>query len=114
MDLSIPKLPDLAAVMKDKNNPAGYMLERLSKLIAAFQHGLSEDVEIAMLVAGAGTIPFRLRGVRVSNPDILIFNGIDEDGNPVQLVQHHSQMSVMLTAVPKLEETPYRIGFTAG
>ena len=41
------------------------------------------------------------------------FYGRDEDGAKTQLIQHVSQLSVTLRAVPKLaeEEPPRRIGF---
>jgi hypothetical protein len=93
-----------------KNNPAGYALERINRLINSFQTGLAEDVEVGMSVVGSGA-PFRLHSVRISNPDILIFDGIDENNNVVQLLQNYSQMAIMLVAVPKLEEKPFRMGF---
>ena len=68
----------------------------------------------ASLSMGAGgAAPFRLRSLKVSDPDILIFDGVDDNGNMVQLLQHHSQMAVMLVAVPKLEEKPFRMGFVS-
>jgi len=36
------------------------------------------------------------------------FDGVDDRGNVVQLLQHYSQMALMLVAVPKLDETPFR------
>jgi hypothetical protein len=82
-------------------------------LIKSFQSSISDDVEVGISVVGSGSAaPFRLRAMKVSNPDILIFDGIDDRGNVVQLLQHYSQMALMLVAVPKLEERPFRIGFT--
>lgn len=95
-----------------KNNPAGYMLERVRGLIEAFERKIGEDAEVGMNVAGASSAsPIRLRSITYSNPDMLIFDGIDENGASVCLLQHHSQMALLLVAIPKLEEKPFRVGF---
>jgi hypothetical protein len=113
-----PRLPTLegvadglAEVARKRNNPAGYMIERLKTQLQIFQKKMSDDAEVGIMVAGnAGT--FHLRQMSVSNPDMLIFDGVDQDGRRMQLFQHHSQMSVMFVEVPKIDEQPYRIGFT--
>lgn len=104
---------EMYAIARRKNNPAGYMHERMMGMIAAHQDRLGEAYELGVQVVGGSAPPFHLRDIRYSNPDILIFIGKDVDGKIVQLMQHHTQMSVMLVAVPKLDEAPYRIGFTA-
>ena len=99
--------------LRRKNNPAGYVLERLTGLIKSFQNHLGSEVEVGISVVGSGSAaPFRLRAINVSNPDILIFDGVDDNGNVVQLIQHHTQMAIMLVALSKLDEKPFRIGFT--
>jgi hypothetical protein len=47
------------------------------------------------------------------DPDILTFYGRDEEGMKTQLVQHVTQLSVILRAVPKVapEIPARRIGF---
>ncbi len=47
------------------------------------------------------------------DPDIITFYGSDPAGGKTQLVQHVSQLSVMLRALPKQVEAaePNRIGF---
>ena len=49
-----------------------------------------------MLATGAGIITFYGRG---------------QDGNSVELLQHISQLSVLLVALKKVHEEPRRIGF---
>lgn len=97
--------------MQKKNNPAGYMHERLVEMIRAHQSRIPDDFELGLQVIGGAAPAFHLRSITYSNPDILIFIGKDPDGNLIQLMQHHSQMSVVLLAMPKLEEQAYRIGF---
>jgi hypothetical protein len=99
-------------IQDQKINPAGYARDRMVTLINSFQSKMSNDVEVGISVVGSGSsASFRLRDVRASNPDIIIFDGLDDNGNDVQLIQHYSQMAVMLVARPKAEEKPYRIGF---
>ncbi len=104
---------EMEAIAHRKNNPASFMHERMLGMIAAHQDRLGDEYELGVQVIGGAAPPFHLRDIRYSNPDILIFQGKDTDGKIVQLLQHHTQMSVMLIAVPKLDEEPYRIGFTA-
>lgn len=101
----------MQATAQRRNNPAGYMYERMMQFILAHQHGLDPEMELGIHVVGGAIPAFHLRLMRYSNPDILIFIGQDNDGNTVQLMQHHSQMGVMFVAVPKLEDKAYRIGF---
>jgi hypothetical protein len=44
-------------------------------------------------------------------PDMLIFHGEDEGGRPIRLLQHYSQLSVLLCAVPREKDTEPKIGF---
>lgn len=104
---------EFKAIAQRKNNPAGYMHERVMQMIAAHQDRLPDDMELGVQVLGGSAPPFHLRAISFSNPDILVFIGKDADGNVLQLMQHHSQMSVMIIAMQKLEEVAYRIGFTS-
>ena len=114
----LPTLPDFEGPMRDmreaaqkRNNPAGYMIERLKAQLQIFQKKMSDDAELGIVAVG-GVRTFHLRQISVSNPDIIIFDGVDQDGRNMQLFQHHTQMSVMFVEVPKIDEQPYRIGFT--
>ena len=42
---------------------------------------------------------------------MIVFYGKNDNGEPVQLIQHTSQLSVLLVAVRKQAERPRRIGF---
>ena len=55
----------------------------------------------------------RIEGMGYYDPDIVTFYGSDPAGGRTQLVQHVSQLNVMLRAVPKAVEQaePNRIGF---
>ena len=55
----------------------------------------------------------RIEGMGYFDPDIVTFYGTDSNGIKTQLVQHVSQLSVMLRALPHQAEAgePTRIGF---
>ena len=55
----------------------------------------------------------RIEGIGYFDPDIITFYGRDDSGAKTQLIQHVTQLSVTLRAVPKESDTdePRRIGF---
>lgn len=106
-------MDEMATISRRKNNPAGFMHERMMRMISEHQARLPSDYELGLIVTGGSAPAFHLRQITFSNPDILVFIGKDAEGNLIQLMQHHSQMSVVLVAMLKLEEKAYRIGFTA-
>ena len=61
--------------------------------------------------SNAGVI--RIEGLGYFDPDILTFYKSTEDGSKTQLVQHVSQLNVMLRAMPTQTQViePNRIGF---
>ena len=57
------------------------------------------------------TITFNLTGMSYWNPSLISFQGFTEKGEPVELIQHVSQISILLQkAKRKNPETP-KIGF---
>lgn len=95
-------------------SPAEWAYDRLILYIRNFEEQLDGSQEIAMGFAGGDAGVLRIEGLGYFDPDIVTFYGQDEGGMKTQLVQHVSQMSVLLRAVPKApsEKPPRRIGFT--
>jgi hypothetical protein len=93
--------------------PAAQAYERLILYIRNFEAQLDSAHEMAMGFAGSAAGMLRIEGLGFVDPDILTFYGRDEDGLKTQLVQHVSQLSFVLRAVPKVEPEapPRRIGF---
>lgn len=93
--------------------PAESACERLVVYIRQFESQLNQSQEIAMGFTGSAAGVLRIEGLGWSAPDLLTFFGRDEEGMRTQLVQHVSQLSVLLRAVPKStpEAPPLRIGF---
>lgn len=95
-------------------SPAEWAHDRLVLYIRNFEGQLDASQEIAMGFAGGESGVLRIEGLGYFDPDMVTFYGRDEDGMKTQLVQHISQLSVMLRAVPKVqpEDPPRRIGFS--
>jgi hypothetical protein len=104
---------DLDAVNIEDKSPAEWAYERLVIYIQEFEAELDEAHEVAMGFAGSQAGVLQIEGMGFFDPDILTFHGTDEDGVPTQLIQHVSQLSVILRAMPKAAEAdgPRRIGF---
>lgn len=102
--------PEFDTVEKSE---ARWAYERMVQYIRNFEAQLNPDEEVAMGFAGSDAGVVHIEGLGYYDPDILTFYGRDEDGMKTQLVQHVTQLSVMLRAVPKsLPEIPARrIGF---
>lgn len=102
----IPQLPDSAT------NPAKWTHKRLGEYIRDFEKDLDDEHEIgARLVSFGQALTFHIENVGYYGPDIISFDGINSNGERVQLIQNISQLSVLLIAMKKLQEKPKRIGF---
>ncbi len=102
----------LARRAKPKS-PAEWAYDRIVLYIRAFEKELDADQEVAIGFAGSEAGILRIEGLGFFDPDILTFYGTDDDGLKNQLIQHVSQLSVMLQARPKADpnDAPRRIGF---
>lgn len=99
--------------MTDKS-PAEWAYQRVILYLQNFEEQLDKDHEVAMGFAGGSAGVLRIEGVGYFDPDVLTFYGKDEAGAQMQLIQHVTQLNVMLRAVPKespAEQPPRRIGF---
>ena len=105
-------LPDaLAREAEAQKTPAQWAYERLILYIQNFEKELDAEHEVGMGFAGSDSGPLHIQGMGFFAPDIVTFYGTDPTGAKTQLVQHVSQLNVMLKAMPKLNEKPTRIGF---
>lgn len=92
---------------------AQWAYERLILYIQNFEKMLDNEHEIAMGFTGDRAGIIRIEGMGYFDPDIVTFYGTDEHGAKTQLIQHVSQLSVILRAMPKMAQDakPKRIGF---
>jgi hypothetical protein len=96
-----------------QKSAAEWAYDRVILYIRNFEEQLDASQEVAMGFAGNDAGILRIEGVGFFEPDILTFYGHDEDGLRTQLIQHVSQLNIVLRAVPTLEpeEPARRIGF---
>tara|TARA_B100001179_G_scaffold220269_1_gene194603 strand:- start:293 stop:844 length:552 start_codon:yes stop_codon:yes gene_type:complete len=106
-------LPARMAEPAQKKSPAQWAYERLILYIKNFEEQLDDSQEIAMGFTGGQMGVLKIEGMGYFDPDIVTFYGSEPGGARTQLIQHVSQLNVMLRALPKPGEAekPRRIGF---
>ena len=98
----------------EEKSPAEWAYERLILYIQNFEEQLDNTHEVAMGFTGGDAGILKIEGIGYFDPDIVTFYGSDTMGTKTQLIQHVSQLNVMLRALPRQdesEEPPTRIGF---
>ena len=97
----------------ENKSPAQWAYERIILYIRNFEEQLDGDHEVAIGFTGGDAGVLRIEGMGYFDPDIVTFYGSDDVGTKTQLIQHVSQLNVMLRALPKPKESaaPSRIGF---
>ena len=110
---NMPLPGSLSETPIDEKSPAEWAYERLVIYIQNFEEQLDNEHEIAVGFVGGDAGVLRIEGLGFFDPDIVTFYGKDGDGTKTQLIQHVTQLSVMLRAIPKESETvdAKRIGF---
>lgn len=106
-------LPDGMKQPVTAKSPAQWAYERLIVYIQNFESQLDAEHEVAMGFAGSDSGVLRIEGMGYFDPDIVTFYGRDDNGIKTQLVQHVTQLNVMLRALPNMDGRPeaQRIGF---
>jgi len=96
-----------------QKSPAEWAYERIILYIKNFEEQLDNEQEVAMGFTGGDAGVLRIEGLGYFDPDIVTFYGSDQAGAKTQLVQHVTQLNVMLRALPKevSRKEPNRIGF---
>ena len=106
-------VPEAVVQSVDDKSTAQWAYERLILYIQNFEQQLDSEHEVAMGFAGGDAGVLKIEGMGYFDPDIVTFYGSDASGIKTQLIQHVSQLNVLLRALPKVnEEVPAtRIGF---
>jgi len=94
-------------------SPAQWAYERIILYIQNFEKQLDADHEVGIGFTNGGAGVMKIEGLGFFDPDIITYFGSNEVGAKTQLVQHVSQLNVMLVASPKHidQAEPIRIGF---
>jgi hypothetical protein len=109
---SMPVIPNIKPARVE--NLASDFYERLSKWIRDFDAGLDEEHEVGVRLVNFGqAVTFHLEDMGYWNPALISFKGTTEGGDPVELVQHVSQISVLLLKLERQDKSKPKnpIGF---
>lgn len=94
---------------------ASDMYQRIVALINNFESELPDTMQASGRLVSAGDITFSIQDIGYWDPNMIVFYGELSDGSAVELVQHLSQLNLLLVAVPRQDDIqkPRRvIGFT--
>lgn len=94
---------------------ASDMYQRITALINNFESELPDTMQAGGRLVSAGDITFSIQDIGYWDPNMIVFYGELSDGSAVELVQHLSQLNLLLIAVPRRDDVkqPRRvIGFT--
>jgi Family of unknown function (DUF6173) len=102
----------LAETVADGQNVAKRMCQVLADDIVAFEQKLNPSEEVGARIVGAPDgSAFHIEGMRWRTWEMIGFTGRTAEGRPVQVLQHVSQVNVMLVALPTQGHEGRRIGF---
>jgi hypothetical protein len=103
--LAVPKIkpmdiPPSSLTASVNSNHASEFHKRLTKWINEFDSSLDQEHEVGVrLVSFGQAVTFHLESLSYWNPSLIFFRGTLEAGEPVELIQHVSQISVLLMKV---------------
>ena len=105
-------VPAKADEQQKPNDPAAWMHQRLVHQVMEFEKNLGPEHEVGgRFVEGPSGEPLHLSNIASWGPDMILFMGEFPDGRKWELMQHYSQVSMLLVAVRKINDEPRRIGF---
>ena len=110
------KLPEITNPQFEsiEQNLASEFCKKLYNQIVEFDSKLDDDKRVAVrLVSFGQSVTFVVNGLGYCNPSLIRFFGTMPDGSPVELIQHVSQISFLLTTSLRdnPEEPKQQIGF---
>jgi len=114
--LPTPILPNLSRLYCPPvdANLASEFYRRLVKWISNFDKSLDNEYEVGLrLVSFGEAMTFHLTSLSYWNPSLISFKGLTKNGEPVELIQHVTQISLLLMKIKRTDpEKPKRsIGF---
>lgn len=102
----IPPNESLDETEEDPDTPylASDMYKRVIALINNFEADMPEDMQAGGRLVSAGNITFSIQDVGFWDPNMIVFYGELSDGSNVELVQHLSQLNLLLVAVKRTDD----------
>ena len=122
LNLQLPKMSDVVfqpPAFHPPTNPnlASEFYDRLVQWINDFDKGLDPQFEVGVRLVNFGqSVTFHLQDIGYWNPSLISFKGSSEQGEPVELIQHVSQISILLMKVARQDPSKPKqpIGFKNG
>jgi hypothetical protein len=109
--------PNFEAMMPPTNpNLASEFYDRLINWINKFHKSLDDEFEAGVRLVNFGqSVTFHIEDIGYWNPSLISFSGTTENGEPVELIQHVTQISILLMKMKRQEpQQPKRpIGFAS-
>jgi hypothetical protein len=97
---AVPKFEMPQIQIPTNPNLASEFHHRLINWINDFHKSLDEKLEVgARLVNFGQSVTFHIEDISYWNPSLISFVGKNELGEPVELIQHVSQISILLVAM---------------
>jgi hypothetical protein len=97
-------------------NLASEFYKRLVDWIQKYDESLDQEHEVGVrLVSFGQALTFHLQDIGYWNPSLISFKGTTQNGEPVELIQHVSQISVLLQTLKRVDPTQpkHPLGFAA-
>lgn len=97
-------------------NPVIAIRETIETQVREFESNLEDGFELGAWLASFGSqILIIVENIQFSEPSMVILHGRDDHGNKLQLIQHATQLNLLLNAVKKTNDEPRKpIGFHHG
>ncbi|MDS3862466.1 DUF6173 family protein [Thermosynechococcaceae cyanobacterium BACA0444] len=97
-------MPEFKFTTNAQANYASEFHKRLVKWINDFDASLDDRYEVGIrLVSFGQVVTFHLKGLGYWDPSLISFSGTTESGDPVELIQHVSQISILLMKMERRE-----------
>ncbi|MEG1490202.1 DUF6173 family protein [Acinetobacter sp.] len=97
-------------------NHASEFYKRLVSWINEFHKSLDDEFEAGVRLVNFGqTVTFHIEDIGYWNPSLISFKGQTEAGEPVELIQHVTQISILLMKMKRIDpQQPKKpIGFAS-
>jgi hypothetical protein len=104
--LSMPEFKTPQFVINAEQGVASEFYKRLMEWIQAFNTSLDDEHEVGIRLVNFGqTVSFHLEKLGYWDPYLISFSGVTDNGDPVELIQHVNQISVLLMKISRKDPT---------
>lgn len=90
-----------------KCNTARQIASRLYEAVINYQKSLSNAQDVALQIVHFNTNTIIVvENIGYIDYSLVVFRGKDNNGRPIELIQHISQINVLMTAIPSQPQEP--------